>query len=104
MNALGMVKVTLNLPKDLVRELKLRAVREKRKLSEIAEEVFLRGVTAPEPGPTPKKRHRAKLPIVPAPAGAKPFNVTGEGFLELEQEVTPFGVTPQLSDSASAER
>jgi hypothetical protein len=27
-----------------------------------------------------------KLPIVPAPAGAKPFKLSGKRLLELEQE------------------
>jgi hypothetical protein len=35
---------------------------------------------------TPGERHRVKLPIVPAPAGAKPFKISGKRLLELEQE------------------
>jgi hypothetical protein len=30
--------------------------------------------------------HRVKLPIIPTPAGAKPFELSGERLLELEME------------------
>ncbi len=33
----------------------------------------------------PKKR-RVALPIIPAPAGARPFDLSGERLLELETE------------------
>jgi hypothetical protein len=78
------MKTTIDLPEDLVREMKFRAVREGRKLRDVAEEVFRRGLAAP--GPSPGSRHRVKLPIVPRPAGAKPFELSGERLLELEME------------------
>ena len=34
----------------------------------------------------PDGHQRVKLPIIPAPAGSKPFEVSGEGLLELERE------------------
>jgi hypothetical protein len=34
----------------------------------------------------PDGRQRVKLPIIPAPAGSKPFEVSGERLLELERE------------------
>lgn len=77
------MKTTIDLPEDLVREMKFRAVREGRKLREVAEEVFRRGLAAPV---TPGDRRRVKLPIVPSPSGAKPFNLSGERLLELEIE------------------
>ncbi len=98
------MKTTIDRPEDLVREMKFRAVREGRKLRDVAEEVFRRGLAAPAPARAPGERHRVKLPIVPAPAGARPFNVTGKVLLELEQEATPFGATCQFSDPASADR
>ena len=82
----GSMKTTIDLPEDLVREMKVRAVREGRKLREVAEEVFRRGLAAPDPIRTPGERHRVKLPIVPAPAGAKPFKISGKRLLELERE------------------
>jgi hypothetical protein len=78
------MKTTLDLPEDLVREMKFRAVREGRKLRDVAEEVFRRGMAAP--GSAPGTRHRVKLPIIPAPGGAKPFDLSGERLLELEME------------------
>lgn len=39
-----------------------------------------RGITGPD------RRQRVKLPIIPAPASAKPFEVSGERLLELERE------------------
>ena len=56
----GSMKTTIDLPEDLVREMKFRAVREGRKLREVAEEVFRRG--------------------------AKPFKISGKRLLELERE------------------
>jgi len=78
------MKTTFELPEDLVREMKFRAVREGRKLRDVAAEVFRRGLAAPVP--SPGVRHRVKLPIIPAPEGAKPFELSGERLLELEME------------------
>lgn len=80
------MKTTIDLPEDLVREMKFRAVREGRKLREVAEEVFRRGLAAPATPAKPGDRRRVKLPIVPSPSGAKPFNLSGERLLELEIE------------------
>lgn len=80
----GFMKTTLDLPEDLVREMKFRAVHQGRKLRDVAEEVFRRGLAAPVP--SPGVRHRVKLPIIPAPAGARPFELSGERLLELEME------------------
>jgi hypothetical protein len=82
----GTMKTTIDLPEELVREMKFRAVREGRKLREVAEEVFRRGLAAPAPARAPGERHRVKLPIVPAPAGSKPFKISGKRLLELELE------------------
>jgi plasmid stability protein len=40
------MKTTMDLPEDLIREMKLRAVREGRKLREVAEEFLRRGLAA----------------------------------------------------------
>jgi hypothetical protein len=82
----GFRKTTIDLPEELVREMKFRAVREGRKLREVAEEVFRRGLAAPAPERRPGERHRVKLPIVPAPAGARPFKLSGKRLLDLELE------------------
>ncbi len=80
------MKTTFDLPEDLVREMKFRAVREGRKLREVAEEVFRRGLAAPPASRGPGARHRVNLPIIPVPAGAKSFELSGERLLELEME------------------
>ncbi len=83
------MKTTFDLPEDLVREMKFRAVREGRKLREVAEEVIRRGMAAP--APAPGLRHRVKLPIIPAAEGARPFELSGERLLELEREAAEEG-------------
>jgi hypothetical protein len=80
------VKTTMDLPEDLIREMKFRAVREGRKLREVAEEVFRRGLAAPASSRPPGERHRCRLPIIPASPGARPFDLTGERLMELELE------------------
>ena len=78
------MKTTIDLPEDLVREMKFRAVREGRKLRDVAEEVFRRGLAAP--APSPGIRHRVKLPLIHTPPGSMPFDLSGERLLELEME------------------
>ena len=80
------MKTTIDLPEELVREMKFRAVREGRKLRDVAEEVFRRGLAAPPLDLVPRERRRVSLPIVPAPAGAKAFELSGDRLLELELE------------------
>ncbi len=80
------MKTTIDLPEELVREMKFRAVREGRKLREVAEEVFRRGLAAPAAGTKPGMRNRVKLPLIPAPANAKSFQISGGRLLELEME------------------
>ena len=86
------MKTTIDLPEDLVREMKFRAVREGRKLRDVAEEVFRRGLAAPAISRGSGGRHRVSLPIIPTPAGAKPFDLSGERLLELEMEAE--GINP----------
>jgi plasmid stability protein len=80
------MKTTIDLPEDLVREMKFRAVREGRKLRDVAEEVFRRGLAAPASPSKPSERRRVKLPIIPSQPGAKPFDLSGDRLLELELE------------------
>ena len=80
------MKATFDLPEDLVREMKFRAVREGRKLRAVAEEVLRRGLAAPAPSDGSHERRRVYLPIIPAPDGAEPFELTGDRMHELEME------------------
>jgi len=75
------MKTTLDLPPELVREMKLRAVYEGKKLKDVAAEVIRRGLA---PGAGAKRRRHIKLPIIPAPSGAAPFELTAERVHELE--------------------
>jgi len=54
------MKTTLDLPEPLVREMKLRAVQEGRKLKDVAAEVFRAGLRAPKAS-TGKKAYTQKL-------------------------------------------
>lgn len=66
------MKTTLDLPADLVREMKIRAAHENRKLREVATEVFRRGLMNPA-APVAKSGHRVKLPLIEC---AKPTNAS----------------------------
>jgi|688.fasta_scaffold98139_3 plasmid stability protein len=90
----GFMKTTMDLPEDLIREMKLRAVREGRKLREVAEDVLRRGLAAQSTPLEGSIRQRVKLPIIPCPPGAKPFELTGDRLLELASEVEQTHPTP----------
>ena len=57
------MKTTLDLPAELVREMKLRAAGEGRKLRDVATEIFRRGLAQPN-RPDLKIRNRVKLPLI----------------------------------------
>ena len=57
------MKTTLDLPNDIVRAMKLRAVHEGRKLKDVAAETIRRGLAQPEP-PSRAIRRRVKLPLI----------------------------------------
>ncbi len=81
-------KTTLDLPADLVREMKLRAVHEGRKLKDVAAELLTRGL-APDltPGPVPAATTGSiKLPLFPAPKTAPASRMSTAALLALEQE------------------
>gem|GEM_PF-543917 len=84
----GRMKTTIDLPEDLVREVKMRAARQNRKLKDVFEEVFRRGLRAAADSRSSRERNRISLPIVSSPAGAVPFELSGDRLLELEMEAT----------------
>jgi hypothetical protein len=93
----GFVKTTLDLPEDLVREMKLRAVHEGRKLREVATEIFRRGLAQPclqTAGATQPSviQNRVKLPLIQCLLGTPKFNLTPEEIdqILLEQEMKRF--------------
>lgn len=83
------MKITLDLPVDLVREMKLRAAREGRKLKDMATEVVRRGLASSESG-AHAVVHRVKLPLVECRPPANPADeFTPDKVAEtlLQQEV-----------------
>ena len=85
-------KTTFDLPPDLVRDLKLRAVHEGRKLKDVAADLLKRGLAGPEPAPQPKPAkpkieiQANGLPVVRCAANAPARRMTAEVLLALEQE------------------
>lgn len=86
------MKTTFDLPPELVRELKLRAVHEGRKLKDVAADLLKRGLSAPE---TPAKSRPAKpmieiqasgLPVVRCKANAPAKRMTAGELLALERQ------------------
>ena len=65
------VKTTVDLPDDLMREVKIRAVRENRKLKEAIADLLRRGLSQQKPDRN-AVRHRVTLPIVECSHEARP--------------------------------
>ncbi|MGH2583561.1 MAG: hypothetical protein ACRDJE_01460, partial [Dehalococcoidia bacterium] len=57
------MKTTLNLPDDLMRAVKLRAVEENRRLTDMITDLLRRGL-AQEPAASPAIPNRVRLPLV----------------------------------------
>ncbi|MCH7226270.1 antitoxin [Haloferula sp. A504] len=82
------MKTTLDLPEELVREMKVRAAREGRKLRDVATEVVRRGLEQPDPPRKPG--NRVKLPLFEGKPPANPEDeLTPERIHDLlaQQEV-----------------
>lgn len=86
------MKTTFDLPPDLVRAVKLRAVHEGRKLKDVAADLLKCGLAGPE---VPAKPIPAKpridiqangLPIVRCAANAPAKRMRADELLSLEQE------------------
>jgi len=81
------MKTTIELPDDLVRELKIHAVREGRKFKDVVAEFLRAGLRRP---PSPEEpSHRVSLPLVSCAHSAEP-----------EEEVTPNRVAELLDEDA----
>jgi plasmid stability protein len=69
------VKTTLDIPDDLLRAMKMRAVQEGRKFKDVATEVFRRGLAQPKVAANSGGGQRVKLPLIqcrhPAASQAK---------------------------------
>jgi hypothetical protein len=78
------MKMTLDLPPDLIRAMKLRAVNEHRKLKEVAAELLARGLGTEATKAGPAKGSIA-LPLFPTSPDAPATGMTTEQLLALEQ-------------------
>lgn len=85
------MKTTIDLPPDLVRALKIRAVNEGRKLKELAADLLYRGlateVAEPLQPPKPRiERQACGLPVVCCAENAPAMRMSTDALLALEQE------------------
>jgi len=85
------MKTTLDLPDDLMQDIKIRAVKEKRKLKDAMADLLRRGLSQKtEP---PKVRNRVVLPLVRCAHKARP-----------DEELLPERVAKVLLDEESDTR
>lgn len=85
------MKTTLDLPDDLLRAMKMRAVQEGRKFKDVAAEIFRLGLTQPKPCPNSAIRRRVKLPLIECRQLASPaatLTVDQVAEVLMKQEVT----------------
>jgi plasmid stability protein len=82
------MKTTLELPDELMRKIKIRAVKENRKLKDAIADLLRRGLSERAAGPT--LRRRVELPLVKCAHAASP-----------EEEMTPERVATVLLDQES---
>lgn len=89
----GFMKTTFDLPEDLIMGLKLRSVRERRKLKEVAAEVIRLGLdltqsAQPEAPSLPEELAANKdgFPVYRCRPGAPASKMSVEALIALEQE------------------
>ena len=80
------MKTTLDLPDDLVRDLKLRAINERSTLKQLATDLLKLGLYKSKKTDEVTKP-RVKLPLISAPKGAKQFELDAHRIHELESTV-----------------
>ncbi len=84
------MKTTLNLPADLLHAIKQRALREGRRLADIAVELMRQGLAQSVPPSRPGKSkiviQANGLPVVHCAANAPASDMTAEALIALEQE------------------
>lgn len=84
----GRVKTTLDLPNDLVREVKLRAVNEGMKLKDVISDLLRKGLGHPNPTPpgTPARRGGISLPLFPSSPDAPARWMPADRLVAAEHE------------------
>jgi len=84
---LGNVKTTIDLPPELVKEMKLRAVKEGRKLKDVAGEIFQKGLEATADKTEDKPRKATiKFPLFGDQSAIPKSKIPIEEALRMEQE------------------
>jgi hypothetical protein len=86
------MKTTLDLPEDLIREVKLRAVMQRRTVKDLVAECLRQGLDATPPAPAAKPSPNAKvkvnasgLPVIQCRANAPAARMRRKQLLQLEQ-------------------
>jgi len=84
----GEVKTTLDLPNDLVREVKLRAVNEGMKLKDVISDLLRKGLGHPNPTPpgTTARRGGIALPLFPSSPHAPARRMSLDRLVAAEHE------------------
>ncbi len=80
------MKTTLDLPADLVRQLKLYAVNEDRKMKDIVANFIAEGLAAKTAAPKPQRGH-IDLPLFPSIPGSPACEMTMEQITAADQEI-----------------
>ncbi len=85
------MKATFDLPADLIREMKLRAVHEGRKLKDVATDLLKRGLAQNAASHPSAQKPRILiqpngLPVVQCDGNAPASRMSGRQLLKLEQE------------------
>ena len=86
------MRTTIDLPPELVRALKIRAVNEGRKMKDLAADLLHRGLALPGAVPTPQPvkprivKQADGLPVVECKQHAPATRMSTDALLALEQE------------------
>jgi hypothetical protein len=75
------MKTTLELPDELMRAIKIRAVHENKRLKDVVAQLLERGMASESPAPAP--RHRVKLPLITGRAATPETEITPERLAEI---------------------
>jgi plasmid stability protein len=91
----GSMKTTMDLPDELVREVKLRAVVQRRAVKDLVADLLREGLGMESPGRRRKRSPKSKvvigpngLPVVRCDPGAPATKMRVRDLLSLEQEST----------------
>lgn len=81
------MKITRDLPEELVREMKIRAASQGRKLRDVGTEVIKRGINSDKPVKTETEYSRVKLPMLAGGKAIRQFTPEEIDEILLQQQV-----------------